>query len=406
MTSLHDPAAAVRLAASLIETDTANPPGGEALAAGLVARHLTDHGVTAEIRAWGDGRANLIARLDGTDPGAPALLLNGHLDTVGLGSQPWTVDPLGGAVEGGRLYGRGSSDMKGGAAAMVVAFERLAAAWESSPGRWPVVLALTAGEETGCEGARLIAGDLPRVGAIVVGEATAAHVVVGHKGLMWARLEARGSAAHASQPSLGRNAIAGLASVIGRINDIDPALLAPESELGLPTIVATMIGGGTGRNVVPDFCSCTLDVRLTSTFGESQASRVLHDISAGADVTVEVDLVIPPVLSKAGDPWVESVLTMTGDHGVRRTASYFTDASVLGPALGDPPVCIVGPGEPALAHRVDEWCSVTAIERCADLYEAIARDWSAASSRRGLSDTESIHSGAKGNHDGTSSQAA
>jgi succinyl-diaminopimelate desuccinylase len=406
MTSVHEPPAAVRLAAALTGTDTVNPPGGEARAAGLVAGHLADHGVAAEVRAWGDGRANLIARLDGTDPGAPALLLNGHLDTVGLGSQPWTADPFGGVVEGGRLYGRGSTDMEGGVAAMVVAFERLAAAWRGTPGRRPVVLALTAGEETGCEGARLIAGDLPPVGAIVVGEPTAAHAMVGHKGLMWARLEARGAAAHASRPSLGRNAITGLTSVIGRIDGVDPALLAPESELGQPTIAATMISGGSSRNVVPDACSCVLDVRLTSTFGESQASRVLREACAGADVTVEIDLVIPPVLSQAGDPWLESVLAITGDRGARRTASYFTDASVLRPALGNPPVCVLGPGEPELAHRVDEWCSVTAIERCADLYETIARDWSAARPRRGHSDTEPVHSGAKGNHDGTSSQAA
>jgi succinyl-diaminopimelate desuccinylase len=407
MTSVHEPEAAVRLAVALIETDTANSPGGEALAAGLVAGHLADHGVAAVVREWGYGRANVIARLDGTDPTAPALLLSGHLDTVGLGSQPWTADPLGGVVEGDRLYGRGSTDMKGGAAAMVVAFERLAAAWEGNAGGRSVVLALTAGEETGCEGARLIVDDLPRVGAIVVGEPTAARAVVGHKGLMWARLEARGLAAHASQPGLGRNAIAGLASVVGRISGIDPGLLAPESELGLPTIAATMIQGGSSRNVVPDSCSCVLDIRLTSTFGESQASRVLHDITAGADVTVEVDLVIPPVLSKAGDPWLESVMAMTGDRGVRRTVNYFTDASILGPALGDPPVCILGPGEPALAHRVDEWCSVTAIERCVDLYEEIARGWSAVPraasfhAKERLSDTKPVYSASKGNHDGT-----
>ncbi|AQT79915.1 hypothetical protein B1R94_12500 [Mycolicibacterium litorale] len=362
-----------QLASRLIRLDTTNPPGNESRATTLIAERLGDSGLEPTVQTWEEGRANLVCTLPGADPGAPALLLSGHLDTVGLGAQPWSVDPFGGIVDGDRLYGRGATDMKGGVAAMVVAFERLAASWHhASPAR-SVVLALTASEESGCQGAQAILPLLPTIGAIVVGEATANHVGVGHKGVMWARLRVDGRTAHASRPDLGDNAVVRMAELISALEATTPA--AGECILGRPTVTPTLIAGGSVRNMVPDLCECTLDIRLTTAFGAAAARRVLDHLTAPVPTChAEIDLVVPPVLTSEQDPWLSTVIELIGSPDLR-TAAYFTDASVLAPALGDPPVCILGPGEPALAHQVDEWCSVQAIDDCVDIYQSIAERW-------------------------------
>jgi succinyl-diaminopimelate desuccinylase len=364
---------ATLLASQLIRVDTTNPPGNESRATALIAERLRDGGLEPTVQMWDKGRANLVCTLPGADPGAPALLLSGHLDTVGVGAQPWSVDPFGGVVDGDRLYGRGSTDMKGGVAAMVVAFERLAEDWHRADPARSVVLALTASEETGCQGAQAILPLLPPIGAIVVGEATANHVGVGHKGVMWARLRVDGRTAHASRPDLGDNAVVRMAELITAVDAT--TLDAGECVLGRPTVTPTLVAGGSGRNVVPDLCECTLDIRLTTAFGASAAREVLGELIAHVPTChAEVDLVVPPILTSERDPWLSTVIRSTGS-GDLCTAAYFTDASVLAPALNDPPVCILGPGEPTLAHQVDEWCSVQAIDECVDIYQGIAEQW-------------------------------
>lgn len=371
----HALSPAAALASELIQLDTTNPPGGEYAAAVHIAERLRAQGLAPILQTWDHGRSNLMCTLPGT-AGAPALLLSGHLDTVALGTQQWSVDPFGATIEGDRIYGRGSSDMKGGAAAMVVAFERLASTWGQRDDPRPIVLALTASEETGCQGAQAVLPLLPAVGAIVVGEATENHVGIGHKGVMWARLLVNGRAAHASRPELGDNAVSNMARVIATVDDITP--VRGECPLGAPTITPTLVSGGAGRNIVPDSCECTLDIRLTTAFGAAQAHQMLHALAdSSLSCDTEVDLVIPPILTSTQDPWLRAVVGLVGRQEYR-TATYFTDASVLAPALGDPPVCILGPGEASLAHQVDEWCSLSAIDEAVDLYRRIGDNWCAA----------------------------
>jgi succinyl-diaminopimelate desuccinylase len=363
---------AARLARDLVRIDTMNPPGNEARAAELVHEHLAAAGMAAKLQTLSKGRANLIAHLPGDDPHIPALLLSGHLDTVGPGAAPWRRDPLSGDIEGDRLHGRGASDMKGGVAAMTVAFERVAAA---GPRRRPVTLALTAAEESGCQGAEILALPGP-VGAILVGESTSGRMAVGHKGVMWLTLRAEGIAAHASTPELGRNAIVAMVEAIRAVARVEPGRLGERSDLGVPTLTATTIGGGTAHNIVPDRCAGSLDVRLTDTFTSYTALEVLREL-VGDEIDLLVDLALPPVLTGADDPWIRELADMLGST-TRTTMNYFTDAAVLGPALGDPPVCLLGPGEPGLAHQTDEWCSIAAIDACVNTYEQIAEAWTRA----------------------------
>lgn len=364
----------IHLARDLIRLNTVNPPGSESTAARLVAEHLEGSGVEVELHELEPGRESLIARLPGTDPDASALCLSGHLDTVGLGTQTWSHEPLGGDIEGDRLWGRGSGDMKGACAAMVAAFISLARQQGRSR---PLVLALCASEETGSQGAAQLVEHLDHVGALIVGEPTSGRVAVAHKGVAWLRLTSVGRAAHASLPHLGVNAIAGMAGAVRDLQAVDLSRYE-HAYLGAPTINVGTIHGGAAPNVVPDHCEAMVDVRLIPHLDVADV-RTAIQAAIGHNVKVTIDMHLPPVETSADDPWIQSVMGAAAEIeggaaepiGVR----YFTDASVLAPALGDLPVAIVGPGDPALAHQVDEWCSISAIERAQALYERLCQEW-------------------------------
>src|SRR6185312_13927656 len=159
----------VELTQNLVRFNTINPPGAERACAEKLAGLLQDAGFAVELRPFGERRAQLVAHIGGAGHKLP-IGFTGHLDTVPLGAQPWSVEPLAGAIVEGKLYGRGSSDMKSGVAAFVVASLQLSAKLAGTPG---VVLVITAGEETGCTGAAALAREfksLPKVGAFVVAE--------------------------------------------------------------------------------------------------------------------------------------------------------------------------------------------------------------------------------------------
>ncbi|HXU57601.1 MAG TPA: M20/M25/M40 family metallo-hydrolase, partial [Verrucomicrobiae bacterium] len=162
---------AITLTQELTRLRSINPPGDERPCAELLGRLLEAAGLTVSFHSFAEGRTSLIATLEGPD-NAPPLCFTGHLDTVPLGTAAWDYDPLGGEMDGDRLYGRGASDMKSGVAAMAVAAIDLARLPRRKSG---LVLIFTAGEETGCDGARFLAGlgdVLPKAGALVVGEPT------------------------------------------------------------------------------------------------------------------------------------------------------------------------------------------------------------------------------------------
>src|SRR5499433_3785889 len=168
----------VELTQELVRFRTINPPGDERACAERLASMLEDAGFAIDLTPFGEGRAQLVARIGGAS-GKPAIGFTGHLDTVPLGAQPWSVDPLAAEIKNGKLYGRGSSDMKSGVAAFVVACSALADKMAGTPG---VVLLITAGEETGCTGAAAMANGtarLPRAGALVVAEPTGNRLLVG-----------------------------------------------------------------------------------------------------------------------------------------------------------------------------------------------------------------------------------
>jgi succinyl-diaminopimelate desuccinylase len=368
----------VELTRELVRTETINPPGDEARAADLLAARLEAAGleVTAH-ELGGPERTSLVARWPGRGD-APALCLTGHLDTVPLGGSDWSHDPLGGEVDGDRLYGRGTSDMKGGVAAIVVAAERVAALGR---GRAGLELVLCAGEETGCDGALALAradGALGEVGALLVAEPTTNYPCVAHKGVVWLDALADGRTAHGSMPHLGDNAIHKLARAIVALEgfsfDADAHPL-----LGEPTLNVGTVSGGININSVPDRARAGLDVR---TVPGLDADAVVAQLAAAAgdDVRIETRIALDPVDTDPDGEWVREVFAvmapLAGERDVEpRGLAYFTDACALVPAYGTPPAIVCGPGDADQAHRTDESCSVAALEAAADGFFEIARRW-------------------------------
>jgi succinyl-diaminopimelate desuccinylase len=366
---------AVALTRRLISFDTVNPPGNELGCARHLADLLESAGFEVRLVALSEGRANLLAS-KGRAGANGALVFTGHIDVVPLGTQEWTHDPFAGAIVGDKLYGRGASDMKAGIAAFVVA--AIGEAHRAGDGL-QVAMIITAGEETGCEGAEAIvaAGLQGRGGALVVAEPTANVPYVGHKGALWLRAIARGKTAHGSMPDAGDNAVYKAARATNRLSCFNFGVCA-HATLGAPTLNVGTFHGGLNINSVPDRAVIEIDLRTIPGI-DHEGLRVAISAHMQEDMEVETAIDLPGVWTAAEDPWVERTAriasAVTGEPFVVQGATYFSDASVLVPALGGVPALILGPGEPRQAHQTDEWCSVGRILQAVEIYRRMIVDW-------------------------------
>jgi len=367
---------AVALARELIRFDTVNPPGRERPCSEHLAGMLERSGFSTRLVPLDEARASLIARR-GRANGRP-LVFTGHIDVVPLGTRKWSRDPFGGEVADGRVHGRGASDMKAGVAAMVAAAIAEIGNVERDT---EIVLVITAGEETGCAGAHAVveSGLVGTAGALVVGEPTANVAYVGHKGALWLKAHADGVTAHGSMPDKGDNAVYKAARAVSRLERFDFAHPG-HPVLGKPTMNVGTFHCGLNINSVPDRATIEIDVRTVPGIDHA---KLRHDIGAHMqeDMRIETMIDLPGVWTAPETPWVERVgrivAAVTGVAPDVRTATYFSDASVLVPAIGAPATLILGPGEPHLAHQTDEWCSVERIEQATAIYRQMMLDWAA-----------------------------
>src|SRR4051794_6645229 len=367
----------IELSRELISFNTINPPGNELSCILHLERILAAAGLETSLQQFAPGRANLIARIGGVGSKLP-LCFTGHVDTVPLGNASWSVDPFGGEIIDGKLYGRGSTDMKCGVAAFVAAIANMANELEDTSG---ALLVITAGEEIGCEGAFHLAraGVLGRAGAIVVAEPTSNAALVGHKGALWLRVILKGVTAHGSMPHLGVNAAYKAARVL-TILETFQFNVAPHPYLGSPTLNVGTVHAGLNVNSVPDLAEIGIDIRSIPGLEHSRIQEHLQ-AELGGDISIEQTVDVGAVWTDPSSPWIKEVYDIvrevTGeDAGSEpRTAPYFTDASALTPAFGSPPTIILGPGEAAKAHQTDEYCSVERIHAATDIYGKLAARW-------------------------------
>ena len=367
----------LELSQALIRTNTVDPPGNELVAARIVAKVLAEAGLAAELIEIAPGRANLLARVRGTGE-RKALVYSAHFDTIPADPAEWSRSPFGGDVEGSRLYGRGATDMKAGMAAMVMA----AIALHRSKARLKgdLVLALTAAENSSCLGAEAFVqgGQLRDASALLISEPSSLDVFVAEKGALWLSATATGDYGH-NAFSEGRsgdrgNAILRMAEFLGRVRTLKIA--APvHRHLGPPTINVGLIQGGVSRPIIAHRCTAGVDVRTVPGLEPAAVLAAFREI-AGPHVTIELTGFKPPVDTPDDDPFVQLCLAATSAARSQLVkpagVGYYSDGTVLAPALGIPLV-IIGPGETGMSGAADEHCDLAKLATATRIYEDVAR---------------------------------
>lgn len=379
---------AVSLTRTLLKFDTVNPPGRERDCAHMAGGLLRDWGFSVEYFEFDEGRTSVIARAGGAEGKAP-LCMTGHLDVVPLGTRKWSKDPFSGETDGDKLFGRGSSDMKAGVAAILVAARSFAKKLNNTPG---IVLVLTAAEEGGCIGSKHLAA-LPKLmgkaGAIVVGEPTSNYPMVGHKGSVKFHAAFRGVSAHGSMPQLGVNAIYKAVRAIAKLEGFQFGVKA-HPVMGGPTLNVGTFAGGSGVNLVPDAATIGVDIRTVPGMDHEELLARLRKILGEAEIDVFSNL--NAVWTQPDTEWVQRVFAICQpilkEKPEPRTAPYMTDAANLLKVYAGAPTLVLGPGEAQMAHQTDEYCDMERIRQSVAIYEAIIRDWCRRGARRALTPRE------------------
>ena len=369
----------LELLRELVTIDSVNPslvPGaaGEGALADTIATALRVIGLDVEVAEAAPGRPNVVGILEGRSSGR-SLMLCGHMDTVGVEGMRAPFKPI---ERGGRLYGRGAQDMKGGLAAMIGAARALVESGGLASGR--LIVAAVVDEEYASLGAEALVARWSADGAVVT-EPTELAIAVGHKGFAWIEVETRGRAAHGSRPRDGRDAIIRMGQVLSRLEVLDRALQArpPHPLMGTASLHASQIAGGRELSVYPDRCVLKLERRTLE--GESSALplREVQDILAALrqeDTEFEGSagfmLDRPPYEISADHELPQTLANAVGSAcpvsmiGV----SFWTDAAILGRA-GIPSV-LFGPGGAGL-HGKEEYVNLEDVLACRDSLARLAR---------------------------------
>jgi acetylornithine deacetylase len=389
------PGDAALLLSALARVDSRNPslvPGapGEGAVARLLADVLSSWGFRVELHDALPGRPNVIARL-GIAGAGRSLILNGHLDVVGVDGM--THAPFDAVEHGGRLYGRGSADMKAGVAAMCAAAARAATAG-SLPGE--VIVTAVVDEEWASAGTRALLERGLRADAAIVTEPTRLAIMPAHRGFAWITVTLHGRAAHGSRYELGVDAIRHAAFLLAELDGFERTVLTTRTHplLGRASLHASTIEGGTGMSTYPDRCILRLERRTLPSEPPDAPLREVLDAcdrvqKKQSDFHADVvqDLAQPPsdvppsasiVLALAeAIAHEERSASSKGSLGTERSAvlgmSAWTDAALFNEA-GIPAICY-GPGDIALAHAAEEFVELSEVEMATRVLTQLIRGW-------------------------------
>jgi len=365
-----------RLLQDLVRIPSVNPMGRAVNGDQFYEFRLTDYlerffrelGVACERRPVAPLRDNIVASFNSGSP--TSILLEVHQDTVPVDGM--TIDPFGGEIRGGKLYGRGSCDVKGGMAAMLTAFARLVK--EKPAGAANVILACTVDEEHTFVGVQQLMKEGLRADFAVVAEPTKLQIVDAHKGVVRWKVRTEGRACHSSRPDQGVNAVYRMGHVLPLIEEYSGRLigLTPHARLGPPTLSVGRIEGGVSVNTVPDGCVIEVDRRLLPGEDPHVAWRdCWHHLKETWPVAVVVDpiwLACPALDNDRADEVRQRLGTaidaVAGRHEVL-AVPFGTDASSI--ALAGTPAVVFGPGDIAQAHTKDEWIELDQVDRAAEI---------------------------------------
>ena len=376
----------VALTRELVRVDSRNPTlvagaPGEGRVARVLAEVLAAWGFEVTVRDAAPGRPNVIARL-GAGRGGRSLMLNGHIDVVGVEGMihaPWDA-----VVREGRIYGRGSSDMKAGVAAMCAAAARAVSASGGTLDGEIIVTAVV-DEEYSSLGTRALVADGMRADAAIVTEPTGLRIMPAHKGFVWVDVLVRGRAAHGSRWDVGIDAIRNAGLLLAALDAVDAELLPSREHalLGRPSLHASTIEGGIGLSTYPDKCRFTIERRTIP--GETTAAVMTEIEEAFAHVRArrpELDVSVSMIFEQPpSDVSMEAPIVRALDGALRACGeevhvmgmSAWTDAAILNEA-GIPAICF-GPGDIGLAHAAEEYVRVDEIERATLVLAALAMEW-------------------------------
>jgi acetylornithine deacetylase len=377
-----DPGFVTNLLKDLVATNSVNPsvgngPGEFEISNLLYERLSSIDGLDVRRQAVSDRRSNVIAILRGSGGGGSSLMLNGHMDTVGV--EGMTVDPFSPLIVGGKLYGRGACDMKGGIAAMIGAIKSIADS--NSRLRGDLVFAAVVDEEHMSLGTKRLTEEY-KTDAAIVGEPTSLNIATSHKGFSWLEVETRGKAAHGSVPERGRDAIVYASMVVLELKNLQRTLdKHAHPLLGPPKIHTSTIDGGTNWSTVPD--RCLLRVERRTVPGENASPIIeMEDVfrsikQHNREFDAEVRLVYEmPALETSVNESITRTLVDTLSEITKSTAEvvgvpYWTDGALL--AMHSTPTCIFGPGDISLAHSRDESINPEEVMQAAETYYATAK---------------------------------
>lgn len=319
-------------------------------------------------------------RANGAAKDASWLLFDSHLDTVAV--EGMTIDPFGGEIRDGRLFGRGACDTKGTGAAMLWALKDYAAQADQPSS---VAVLFSIDEETHMAGIRsFVANDLPvlrregiNFGGVFVGEPTYLRPVVAHNGIARCEVITHGKASHSAAPEYGRNAVSMMARAVTAIEQDYCAMLdATDPMTGKAVCTVTMINGGTQINIVPARCEISLDRRFVP--GEDPHTLVpaLRKVMRKLNVEFEIGEphIAPPMPRSAAEPILDVVRRVLHEHGFDEPpigAPFATHAGDL--AAAGLPCVVLGPGDPTPAHTKDEWVSLADIREGVKVYEGLMK---------------------------------
>jgi acetylornithine deacetylase len=373
------------LLATLVGSDTTSSKSNLALI-GFVEDYFKSHGIGSLRVSSPDGsKADLFATIAGSGNGG--IGLSGHSDCVPVEGQRWASDPFTLTARDGKLYGRGSCDMKGFLACVLASVPL----FKTRTLKEPVHLIISYDEEVGCTGVRpLIARlgkDLPRPRAIIVGEPTSMAVIDAHKRIDAYRTVVHGREAHSSLPALGVNAISAAAALVCELDRIGGAIPKKENdphfEPPYSTISIGTIKGGTGGNIVPKNCEFQWQVRSLPSATPGEASRDLaafaeksllpkmKQVSDEAVIETTALNSVPAFVAGNTSEAVALALKLTGTEQTR-AVSYTTEAGLFEQAGCASVIC--GPGDIAQAHAADEFVSIEQLDACMAFLSALAKE--------------------------------
>lgn len=344
---------------------------------GFIRDYLAGLGVDSELFLNAQGtKANLFATIGPSDRGG--VVLSGHTDVVPVDGQAWTVEPFQLTERDGRLYGRGTADMKGYIASVLAAVP----AFLAQPLKLPVHLAFSYDEEVGCLGVRSMLEALqhrphkPRL--CLIGEPTELKPVLGHKGKLAMRCQVHGAACHSAYAPYGVNAIEYAARLIGKLGEIGDELARPEQhderfDPPFSTVQTGVIKGGRALNIVPEECEFDFEVRALpgfeaqavadrlQTYAEAELLPRMRAVSAGSDIRLKPLSAYPGLATPADSEAARLVALLSGsdDFG---TVAFGTEGGLFDQA-GIPTV-VCGPGSMDQGHRADEFVSVAQLQGC------------------------------------------